>query len=418
MPKQQWELIHAERRALISDLRALTPDQWQTRSLCPEWTVQEMVGHLVALATQTPPRFVGKLVASGFRFDKMVAKDVATHTAGTPADTLAELVRHVDDTTAPPGPVESWIGEVVVHGADIRRPLGIAYSPPVATTRQVAEFYKNSNLLIGSKSRIAGLRLVASDTDWAGHGTRGPRPHPVVGAGDDRPRRRTPGPHRRRGRPAHREDAGLTAARGRPRPAASSWSLSGRHGPCPGQECVARTSGGPRKVGAYGRRRADPHCEGRRERRADLAFGRLLGAANRLEYILGRAIEQECGISHLMFEVLLILGRAGGPGPVDGRDRPGAGAHHRRRHPPGRPDGGGRAGGARRRSGRPPGAAGPADPARRATWSARPGCTRPTSERYFLDPLPAGDRAQFPTTCGILSHRRPGRAAPPALSSP
>jgi len=45
-----------------------------------------------------------------------------------------------------------------------------------------------------------------------------------------------------------------------------------------------------------------------------LAFGRLLGAANRLEYILGRAIEREFGISHLMFEVLLILGRAGDPG--------------------------------------------------------------------------------------------------------
>jgi DNA-binding MarR family transcriptional regulator len=45
-----------------------------------------------------------------------------------------------------------------------------------------------------------------------------------------------------------------------------------------------------------------------------LAFGRLQGAANRLEYILGRAIEEECGISHLMYEVLLILGRAGDPG--------------------------------------------------------------------------------------------------------
>jgi DNA-binding MarR family transcriptional regulator len=45
-----------------------------------------------------------------------------------------------------------------------------------------------------------------------------------------------------------------------------------------------------------------------------LAFGRLLGAASRLEYILGRAIEEECGISHVMFEVLLILGRAGEPG--------------------------------------------------------------------------------------------------------
>jgi DNA-binding MarR family transcriptional regulator len=45
-----------------------------------------------------------------------------------------------------------------------------------------------------------------------------------------------------------------------------------------------------------------------------LAFGRLLGAASRLEHILGRAIEAECGITHLMFEVLLILGRAGEPG--------------------------------------------------------------------------------------------------------
>jgi DNA-binding MarR family transcriptional regulator len=45
-----------------------------------------------------------------------------------------------------------------------------------------------------------------------------------------------------------------------------------------------------------------------------LAFGRLQGAANRLEYVLGRKIEEECGISHLMYEVLLILGRAGEPG--------------------------------------------------------------------------------------------------------
>ena len=45
-----------------------------------------------------------------------------------------------------------------------------------------------------------------------------------------------------------------------------------------------------------------------------VAFGRLQGAANRLEYILGRAIEEECGISHLQYEVLLILGRAGDPG--------------------------------------------------------------------------------------------------------
>jgi DNA-binding MarR family transcriptional regulator len=45
-----------------------------------------------------------------------------------------------------------------------------------------------------------------------------------------------------------------------------------------------------------------------------LGFGRLQGAAHRLEYVLGRAIEEEFGISHLVFEALLILGRAGEPG--------------------------------------------------------------------------------------------------------
>ena len=50
-----------------------------------------------------------------------------------------------------------------------------------------------------------------------------------------------------------------------------------------------------------------------------LIFGRLLGAANRLEYILGRALEQELGLSHTVFELLLVVGR-GGAGGVPVRD--------------------------------------------------------------------------------------------------
>jgi uncharacterized protein (TIGR03083 family) len=178
MTSSTWDLIHAERHRLIEDLKPLTAEQWRTASLCPQWDVHQVLAHLVALTKQTPPKFFGKFIASGFQFDRMVAKDVSRVISGsTPADTLAELAAHVDDTSAPPGPVDSWIGEVVVHGGDIRRPLGIAYRPPVATTRQVADFYKNSNLLIGSKNRIVGMRLVATDTDWS-HGSgpevRGP----------------------------------------------------------------------------------------------------------------------------------------------------------------------------------------------------------------------------------------------------
>ncbi|WP_086852661.1 MarR family winged helix-turn-helix transcriptional regulator [Amycolatopsis kentuckyensis] len=45
-----------------------------------------------------------------------------------------------------------------------------------------------------------------------------------------------------------------------------------------------------------------------------LAFGQLQGAAHRLGYLLGRALERECGITHLMYEVLLLVGRTGEDG--------------------------------------------------------------------------------------------------------
>ena len=166
MASPTWTCIHSEREALLADLDKLTPEQWATPSLCPGWTVHQVLGHVVALTTQTPISFAGKFLASGFRFDTMVARDVARHSGGTPEETMAVLRAHVEDTTAPPGPVDSWVGEIVVHGADIRRPLGLGHAPPTSTSVQAAEFYSTSNLLIGAKKRIQGLRLVVTDVDW------------------------------------------------------------------------------------------------------------------------------------------------------------------------------------------------------------------------------------------------------------
>jgi DNA-binding MarR family transcriptional regulator len=50
-----------------------------------------------------------------------------------------------------------------------------------------------------------------------------------------------------------------------------------------------------------------------------LVFGRLLGAANRLEYILARSLEDNAGLSHSLFELLLVVGRAG-PSGIAARD--------------------------------------------------------------------------------------------------
>src|SRR5262249_29311363 len=119
-----WPIIHAEREALIADLGTLTGEQWATRSLCANWTVRDVLGHMIATAKMTPPKFFVSMAAVGFRFNNMTARGVAREATANPADGLANFRSHVNDTTAPPGPVEAMLGEAGIHSADIRTPPG------------------------------------------------------------------------------------------------------------------------------------------------------------------------------------------------------------------------------------------------------------------------------------------------------
>jgi uncharacterized protein (TIGR03083 family) len=165
-----WPVIHSERKALADDLEPLTAEQWGTASLCPGWTVRDVLAHMTSAASLTPAAFFATLIGSGFSFEKLQAKGIAGHRGASPADTLSEFEKVETSVKHPPGPANTWLGEVIVHSQDIRRPLGIAHQYPTEAVVQVADFYKGSNALIGSKNRIAGLKLRATDADWS-HGT-------------------------------------------------------------------------------------------------------------------------------------------------------------------------------------------------------------------------------------------------------
>jgi uncharacterized protein (TIGR03083 family) len=162
-----WPFIHTEREALAADLAALTDEQWATRSLCADWTVRDVLGHMTATAKMTPPKFFASFAAAGFRFNAMTAKGVAAEATPSPADGLANFRGHLKDTTHPPGPVEAMLGEAVIHGEDIRRPLGIKREYPREALVSVAEFFHGSNLIVGAKKRVDGLTLRATDTGWS-----------------------------------------------------------------------------------------------------------------------------------------------------------------------------------------------------------------------------------------------------------
>jgi len=164
-----WPTIHSERKALAADLEALTDEQWATPSLCTDWTVRDVLAHMTATAKISPPQFFGKMITSGFSLKSMQSKDMATERGGSPAETLARFTAEVSSSKHPPGPTDTWLGETIVHAEDIRRSLGIKHDYPTDAAVQVANFYKGSNLIIGTKKRIAGLRLRATDAAWS-HG--------------------------------------------------------------------------------------------------------------------------------------------------------------------------------------------------------------------------------------------------------
>jgi uncharacterized protein (TIGR03083 family) len=162
-----WAAIAKEREALATDLAPLTDEQWGTPSLCDGWSVQDVLGHMTAAASKTPPGFFVDMLKAGFNFTKMANADVRTFTAGGPKATLDRFRSIVTSRKHPPGPNATWLGEAIVHGEDIRRPLRIDHAYDPDALRAVADFYKGSNLIIGAKKRIAGLQLKATDADWS-----------------------------------------------------------------------------------------------------------------------------------------------------------------------------------------------------------------------------------------------------------
>ncbi|GAA2986864.1 MULTISPECIES: maleylpyruvate isomerase family mycothiol-dependent enzyme [Streptomyces] len=158
-----WPLIRTERAALAADLEELTNEQWATPSLCTGLTVREVLAHLTAGASLNAVRWMAGVIRCRFDFDKQVAVRLAEQLGATPAETLERFRHIVPSTTKPPLPAIAMLGETLVHGEDIRRPLSIRHDYPIDIVTQVAEYYQGTDLVVVAKGRIGGLRLAADD---------------------------------------------------------------------------------------------------------------------------------------------------------------------------------------------------------------------------------------------------------------
>lgn len=177
-------MVHAERASLSEFLDTLAPEQWSAPTWCDKWNVQELVAHLTAAGNITAPHFLAGFLKAGFNFDKTVDTDLRNYSKGTPADVKARYDAIITSNRKPPGPAYIALGEVMVHGEDIRRSFGAKGDHPAEHLTTLAEMYKKTGGPLRGKKRVEGLKLQATDVDWStgeGPQVKGPAMSLILG---------------------------------------------------------------------------------------------------------------------------------------------------------------------------------------------------------------------------------------------
>ncbi|MBK8756383.1 MAG: maleylpyruvate isomerase family mycothiol-dependent enzyme [Actinomycetales bacterium] len=162
-----WDDIAAERRANADVLDGLTDEQWTVPSLCGEWTIRSLAGHMIVPFTVTTAKFGLAMLRARGNFDK--ANDaLACQQARRPTRELAELLRaNAESHFTPPGsgPLAP-LTDTLIHGQDLRLPLGIEDRRPTERWAQSLAFLVTPAAQRGFvPTTLPSVRIAADDVD-------------------------------------------------------------------------------------------------------------------------------------------------------------------------------------------------------------------------------------------------------------
>jgi uncharacterized protein (TIGR03083 family) len=164
-PDDVWRSIDSERAGLADLLDDLSPAEWGTASLCAAWRVRDVAAHLT-LAHMGPGAAAVAAVRARGSFDRMV-RDTALRVGPLPAEEYGRRIRAMVGSRrkAPVvTPLEPLL-DVLVHGQDIAVPLGRERPVPPVPAAAAARRAWDTGFPFRARRRLAGLRLVATDSD-------------------------------------------------------------------------------------------------------------------------------------------------------------------------------------------------------------------------------------------------------------
>jgi uncharacterized protein (TIGR03083 family) len=164
------ERTAANRRLLADFFDSLSDDQLDSRSLCAEWTVREVLAHLAMPLVVSLPRFVLQIARNRGSLDRAsvaVAREIGRRDVHELTGTLRA---HADRRLPAPGvgPM-GQMADGCIHLRDCARPLGLVTDVTLGDWRMVLDFLPTKKAALGlvPQGRMDGLRFRASDQEWA-----------------------------------------------------------------------------------------------------------------------------------------------------------------------------------------------------------------------------------------------------------
>ncbi len=167
MDEQEILAANTRLRLELADvLDGLTEEQLDTPSLCTEWRVRDVAGHLTSVVANSQLTLLAEIIRSGFRVHRGSAA-LGRRVGSQPiAELTAKLRAHAGKPFIPPrGAANAPLADLLIHGGDIRVPLGIDMDFDPVLVAEALDFLATSPAGFVPKSRLAGLTLVATDTE-------------------------------------------------------------------------------------------------------------------------------------------------------------------------------------------------------------------------------------------------------------
>jgi uncharacterized protein (TIGR03083 family) len=167
-----WKAIDSQRTRVADLLDGLADDEWDQPSLCGGWTVRDVAAHLTL--QQLTLGDAARLAARSPGGLRRITREAARRRAAAPTARLVAEIRATAGSRRHNAGVtcRETLIDILVHGLDIAVPLGRALEVPgdaaaEAATRVWELAFPFFGYPFHPRRRLRGLRLAATDTDWA-----------------------------------------------------------------------------------------------------------------------------------------------------------------------------------------------------------------------------------------------------------